>query len=249
MNARPTSARFYLSVIKHRLGLADPWKNIRANAMEVRDYARLKKAMGWQKDPVLEGEHLHKYEFLEDLNDRRLRDAEALGGVCCNGDWKIILEIGTALGHSTALMAQNAPNAKIFTVNIPPEEIAEGGNFVTFAPTKEEIGSYFRQLGLPNITQIYANTAKWEPNVGSIDVAFIDGCHDADFVYNDTVKILRHCHPGSILVFHDFSPRLIDANVAIQGVCEGVERLYWHKVLKGPIFQLQDSFMGIYKVP
>jgi predicted O-methyltransferase YrrM len=188
--------------------LREEWPQLEANVLEVRDLPRLKKAMGWSEDPILEGAHLHGFDYLVDLNDRRLRDAEALGVACRNGDSKLLMEIGTGLGYSTALMARNAPQARVLTVNIPPEEIATGGKNTPFAPRREQIGSYYRELGLANVEQIYANTAVWEPPVDGIDVAFIDGCHDADFVYNDTVKILRHMRPGGVVLWHDFNPSL-----------------------------------------
>jgi predicted O-methyltransferase YrrM len=209
----------------------------------------MKKAMGWLKDPVLEGEHLYAFEYLEDLNDRRLRDAEVIGAACCNGDPKILLEIGTAHGRTTALMAQNARGGTIYTVNIPLEEIAEGGRNVTFAPPCEDIGKYYRQKGLTNIRQIFANTKNWEPDFGPVDIAFVDGCHDEEFVYNDTCKILKPCRPGSIVMWHDFNPELARTYPWINEVCNGVERLYAEGILQGRILHLEDSWVGLYRVP
>jgi predicted O-methyltransferase YrrM len=227
----------------------DPWRNLDANVLEVRSLEHLKRAMGWTEDPILEGEHLHAFHYLEDLNDRRLRDAEALGAACRNGSPRVLLEIGTAAGHSTALMARNAPEAVVHTVNIPPEEIAEGGRNVTGAPSREEIGKYYRERNLTNIRQIFANTAKWEPDFGPIDVAFVDGCHDADFVYNDTKRILRHCRAGGLILWHDFNPWLRNVYPWIAEVCRGVERLYAEQLLTGRILHLQDSWMGLWRMP
>jgi predicted O-methyltransferase YrrM len=205
--------------------------------------------MDWLNDPVLEGKHLHAFEYLEDLNDRRLRDAEVLGAACCNGDPKILLEIGTAHGRTTALMAQNAQGGTVYTVNIPLEEIAEGGRNVTFAPPCEDIGKYYREKGLTNIRQIFANTKNWEPDFGPVDIAFVDGCHDEEFVYNDTCKILKQCRPGSIIMWHDFNPGLARTYPWINDVCNGVERLYAEGILQGRILHLEDSWVGLYKVP
>jgi predicted O-methyltransferase YrrM len=205
--------------------------------------------MGWFNDPILEGEHFHTFQYMEDLNDRRLRDAEVIGAACCNGEPKILLEIGTSHGRTTALMAQNAPGGMVYTVNIPPEEITEGGKNITFAPSREEIGSYYREKGLTNIHQIFANTKKWEPDFGPIDVAFVDGCHDADFVYQDTKKVLKPCGPGSIVMWHDFNPGLARVYHWIDDVCKGVERLYVDGLLRGRIILLQDSWVGLHKLP
>ncbi len=226
-----------------------PHPHLRANVLTVRNFYCFKKALGWDLDPVLEGDHLHEFQYLEDLNERRLLDASVIGGACRNGDPGVILEIGTSHGRTTALMAGNAPSATVYTVNIPPEEIAEGGRNVTFAPAREEIGSYYRALGHQNVRQIFANTARWQPDFAPIDVAFIDGCHDTDFVYNDTRKVLKNCRPGSIIIWHDFNPELARVYGWINEVCTGVERLYADRLLTGKILHLQDSWTGLYRVP
>jgi len=226
----------------------DRFPHLAANVLEVRSLGHLKKAMGWVNDPVLEGEHFHAFQYLEDLNDRRLRDAEVLGAVCCNGDPKILLEIGTSHGRTTALMARNAPGGVVHTVNIPPEDIAAGGKNVTFAPSRDEIGKYYREKGLTNVHQILANTARWEPDFGPIDVAFVDGCHDADFVYNDTRKVLKQCRPGSIVMWHDFNPELARVYSWIDEVCQGVERLYAEGLIRDRLLHLEDSWVGIHRV-
>ncbi len=220
-----------------------------ANVLTVRTLGHLGKAMGWNASPVLEGEHLRAFEYLEDLNDRRIRDAEVVGAACCNGDPKILLEIGTAHGRTTTLMARNAPRGTVYTVNIPPAEIAEGGRNVTFAPSKEEIGRHYREHGCDNVRQIFANTRDWEPDFGPIDVAFIDGCHDAEFVFNDTRKVLAASKPGSLVLWHDFNPELAPVYPWIREVCLGLERLHAAGLLRGRILHLQDSWVGLYRVP
>ncbi len=227
----------------------DPLARVRANTLVARDLSFLMKAMGWTRRPVLEGEHLHAFDYLEDLNDRRLRDAEAIGAACCNGDPKTLLEIGTGTGRTTALMAQNAPGATVYTVNIPPEEIAEGGVRVTGAPSREEIGRHYREKGCANVRQILANTLRWTPDVGIVDVALIDGCHDADVVYGDTRKVLRECRAGSLVLWHDFAPGLAPVYHWIMEVCRGVDRLIGDGLVRGRILHLQDSWVGIHRVP
>lgn len=219
-----------------------------AHVLEVRSLEHLMKAMNWTNTPILAGEYLKKFQYIEDLNDRRIRDAEVLGAACCNGNPKILLEIGTSLGQTTALMAQNAAQGIVYTVNIPPDEIAEGGKYVTFAPKIDEIGRYYRENNCTNVSQIFTNTKNWIPDFGPIDVAFIDGCHDADYVYNDTLKILACTRPGSIIMWHDFNPKLVKVYGWITSVCAGVERLYSEGHLKGKTLHLEDSWVGLYRV-
>lgn len=231
-----------------RFAERDSIPRVRARTLPVRDLACLKKAMGWARDPLLEGDHLHEYRYPIDLNERPLRDAEVIGAACCNGNHQTLLEIGTAHGHTTALMALNAPQATVHTVNIPPEELAEGGTFTTYCPTREEIGQYYHERGCANVQQVLANTSQWEPDIGPIDVAFIDGCHDAEFVFSDTAKVLAHCRPGSLILWHDFAPELAGVHEWIGDVCRGIERLYREHLLVGPILHLQDSWVGLYRV-
>lgn len=232
-----------------QLAAMRPLARVRENTLEVRDYTALKKAFGWTKDPVLAAPHLHDFDYLPDLNDRRVRDMEVLLGVCCNTAAQTIVEIGTASGETTALIAKHAPDAIVHTVNIPPEEIAEGGKLVTSGFSREIIGSAYRAQGCTNVRQIFANTATWEPDLGPIDIAFIDGCHDADFVFNDTRKVLAHMRSGSFVLWHDFHPGLVEQYGWIREVCRGVERLYDEKLIDGRILHLRDSWVGLYRVP
>jgi predicted O-methyltransferase YrrM len=220
-----------------------------ANVLEVRTLHHLKIAMGWSAEPDLsDADYLYAFDYLEDLNDRRVRDAQVIASACSNGNPRVLLEIGTSHGRTTALMAQNAPQATVYTVNIPPEEIAAGGAKVTFAPSREEIGRVYRKRGFQNVRQVFANTANWTPDFGPVDVAFVDGCHDAEFVYNDTRKVLKRCRPGSIVMWHDFNPGLARVYHWIESVCCGVERLYAEGLIRGRVLLLQDSWVGLYRI-
>lgn len=239
----------FVSLLKRGFHGNNDFPNLHSNVLEVRSLEYLKQAMGWKNAPVLGDENIYNFQYLEDLNGRRIRDAEVIGSACCNGNPKILAEIGTSHGRTTALMASNAIEGKVYTVNIHPSEISKGGKNTTFAPSLDEIGIYYKKKGCDNVEQILANTLNWEPDFGPIDVAFIDGCHDADFVYNDTKKILRYCRPGSIIMWHDFAIELARVYSWINDVCQGIERLYAEGLIKGRILHLQDSWIGIYKIP
>jgi hypothetical protein len=136
------------------------------------------------------------------------------------------------------------------SLNITPEEIlvGKGGELTTVSLEREEIGSYYRARKLTNITQLFENSARWEPDIGTIDVVFIDGCHDTDFVYNDTRKILRTMKTGSFVLWHDFDLNLVKKFGWIRSVCRGVDRLYADGLLNGHIFHVRDSWVGICQV-
>jgi len=223
---------------------------LRRSVIELNNFQELKKAFGWKKDPILDRPDIYDYEYIEDANERRIRDAESLATVMINAKPKIALEIGTSTGMGTILMAANAPKAKIYTINIPPEEIAagEGGKLTTIALEKEKIGVEYRKRNFKNIFQIYVNTAKWKPDIGDIDVAFIDGCHDMEFVYNDTRKVLGRMKPGSFILWHDFNLGLTKKFPWIGDICTAVEKLLEEDRISGRIFHIKDSWIGIYQV-
>jgi hypothetical protein len=81
-----------------------------------------------------------------------------------------------------------------------------------------------------------------------ISLAFIDGSHDTEFVYNDTVKMLKRMKPGAFILWHDFNPELAPKYNWIHSVCLGVEKLFQDGHLHGRVFHLHDSWTGIYKV-
>ncbi len=238
-----------LKRIKNRLfGVSDilDIKVIEANNIE-----EIKKNFDWKESPVYERGDIHEYEYIEDINGRRIRDAEVIANVICNVKGKTVLEIGTSTGMMTVLMSKNSTESQIYTINIPPEDIVngKGGINTTIALEEAEIGKEYKKLGLKNITQIYENTATWKPDIGEINIAFIDGSHDTDFVYNDTIKVLENMSSGGYILWHDFNPSLRKKFHWIDDVCKGVELLYKKKYIKGRILLLKDSWIGLYRVP
>ncbi len=229
----------------------NPFYNLNKSVIELNTAGELKKFFRWKNDPVIDDSSIFDYEYIEDGNERRIRDAEVLGTVCRNVNKGLMLEIGTSTGHSTALMSANAPDARIYTVNILPDEIrsGKGGELTSITLEKEQIGSYYREKQCKNVYQIFANTATWEPDIGIIDVAFIDGCHDTDFAYNDSIKVIKNMSPGSFILWHDFNPLLVKQFSWINNVCIGIERLYTAGQISGRIFHVKDSWIGVHRLP
>lgn len=219
--------------------------------VSLNSYKELLRLFKWDKEPILDETQVHAYEHVLDVNQRRLRDAESIMTVCRNAGSQCILEIGTANGVTTFSMAQNSPVAKIYTINILPEEAESGtgGTLITGAFQKKFIGSYFREKNISNIYQIYANTRNWEPNIGQIDVAFIDGCHDRDFVINDTLLVLPYMRPGGFILWHDFNPELAASHNWIAEVCQAVMLLRKQGYISGNVYHVKDSWVGIWQVP
>jgi predicted O-methyltransferase YrrM len=226
-------------------------RHLKKNVIELNDINELRRVFGWKLQAVLDDPSIYEYRYVEDANQRRLRDAECLATVVRNVRPSVCVDIGTSTGHSAACMAVNAPDAEIVTVNIAPEEIRDGkgGSLTTVALEPCQVGSYYRERKLTNITQLIVNTKDWEPTTGVVDVAFIDGCHDSKFVYDDTLKVLKYMKAGSFLLWHDFNVDLVEKYHWIYSVCLGVERLFANGLLRDRIFHLRDSWVGVYRVP
>ncbi|MDY6989116.1 MAG: class I SAM-dependent methyltransferase [Thermodesulfobacteriota bacterium] len=227
----------------------DEFGNIHSHLSTFNTIADFMRYMKWTEQPIILQEHMAERGLITDINDRRRIDAEIISIVCKNANPRNCLEIGTSLGVSTARMAVNAPQATIFTVNIPPEEYEEGGVFRTHRLEHNEIGRFYRQKKLDNIEQIFANTATWEPHLPPVDIAFIDGSHDTAFVYSDTRKVLKIMQKGGFLLWHDFNPELINRFEWIRSVMMGVELLYRDGILKGDIYHIRDSWFCIKHIP
>lgn len=219
------------------------------NVFPVHGLPALMHAMGWNEQPLVAGEQLDAYQHTSDLNFRRRRDAEAIAAAARNTACGHMLEIGTADGHTTLLLARNAPEASITTVNLLPEQAEGAGHLVTDLPPRERIGQVWRAAGCANVRQVFANTAWWCCDVSPLSLAFIDGCHDADFVVHDTELVLAASAPGTIIIWHDFAPCLRAQFDWVDEVCTGIDRLYRRSKLHGPIFHPDDSLVGIYRVP
>ncbi|HUI30638.1 MAG TPA: class I SAM-dependent methyltransferase [Candidatus Acidoferrales bacterium] len=236
--------------LKNFSGFLDKYYFLKRKVIQLNSVQELKKVFGWTENPVLDRPDIREFDSVDDVNERRLRDAESLGTVLINLKPRVALEIGTANGMGTVLIAANAPGSEIYTINIPPEEVlsGKGGKLTTVALEREKIGIEYKKRNLTNVHQILANTATWSPEIGKIDFAFVDGCHDKEFVFNDTRKVLDNSHKNSFILWHDFSLGLVKNYKWIDEVCSGVEKLYRKGYLTGYIFHVRDSWVGVYRV-
>lgn len=121
-----------------------------ASTIICKDYIEFFKLWGWDKEPNLSYLPTLAYRYPEDLNDRELRDAETLMSLCCNTVNAAALEIGTSTGLTTLGMALNAPDATIYTVDIPRSEAVsgKGGTLITHILEPESVGIITGRLRL-----------------------------------------------------------------------------------------------------
>lgn len=99
-----------------------------------------------------------------------------------------ILEIGTALGYSAAIMAEAAPKALVTTLN----------------PNAEEAARARQNLRHYNVTVVKSTSWDWlKMGRHEYDFIFVDGDHKnvrKDLPWWDRLR------PGGTILFHDYSP-------------------------------------------
>jgi hypothetical protein len=138
--------------------------------------------------------------------------ALALGALLVADQPRCVLEIGTYMGHTTRLMAENLPNAAIHTVDLPESHQADPSADAPGMPkddfhliAKRVVGREFRGTPLEGrITQHFADSATWDfRKAGSPDFFFIDGAHTYEYCKSDSEKCYELGTAPATFVWHD----------------------------------------------
>jgi predicted O-methyltransferase YrrM len=212
----------------------------------------LKRHFGLPCDGELLEPDLDVVENDTEVNGRKRRDAEVLCTLAANAIHNV-LELGTSHGRGAFKLASNLSHGLVcHTVNILPEQHdASGGKMVTHLIDKDAIGSYYRERGLKNVEQLYANTARWEipAHIRKLGMVFVDAAHDEENVYLDSKLVWDRIAPGGFIVWHDFSQfsRRFDW---IDASMRGVERFLRDQgLLDLEVVNLRHSWCGVLRKP
>lgn len=107
-----------------------------------------------------------------------------------------VLEIGTFRGRTTQLLASNGGEAcHIWTVDLPADDCPH------------VVGEFYRDTPYSaRITQLSGDTKKYnfDKYFKTMDLVWVDACHDYSFVVNDTEVALRCCKSGGWIAWHDY---------------------------------------------
>jgi predicted O-methyltransferase YrrM len=124
---------------------------------------------------------------------------------------KVVFEIGTMSGATALHFALNAPDAEIYTLDLPPDGVPALG---TTLMDNEYVKTHRlgRTLILDShpagkrIVCLYGDSAKFDFSAfrARVDLFFIDGAHSYEYVKNDTLRALECCRPGGIIAWHDY---------------------------------------------
>jgi len=156
-----------------------------------------------------------------------------------------VLEIGTFMGHTTRLLAENCETATIHTIDLPPDYSAEkdreGGipkdDFHLIG--RRVVGREFLgQECSARIKQHFADTAILDfQEVGSPTFFFIDGSHTYEYCKNDSEKCFELCKGKGVFFWHD-------VNDLHPGVVRFVNE--WRKMGRD-IRRVKDTDLGYWK--
>jgi hypothetical protein len=127
---------------------------------------------------------------------------------------RLIVEIGTFDGRTTLNLAVNAPEARVITLDLPPEDRAA----FALAPGERQYvdkpvpGARFRQAAPPwsagakRITQVLGDSATfdWSSYRGQAGLVFVDGSHAYDYVRKDSETAFGLIGQGGLVLWHDY---------------------------------------------
>ena len=148
------------------------------------------------------------------------------------------LEIGTWRGESIVNVAKEAKHCT--SINLSPQDIVKLGYDKEYA----ELHSCLIK-NATNITQIYANSLKFDFNSlnKKFDLIFVDGDHNYETVKSDSAKVFNLLrNDDSVIVWHDsaFNPETPRHSV-IAGILDGMPT-----ETHANIYHVSNSICAIY---
>lgn len=122
---------------------------------------------------------------------------------------KTIFEFGTYDGATTLWLAKNAPEAQVFTFDLPPDLLGEWEKATLAGPLHGDnwVGSRFKDTPFETrITQLLGDsrTFDFSEYFGKIDLVVVDADHSYECASSDTDNALRMVSPRGTVVWDDY---------------------------------------------
>lgn len=131
-----------------------------------------------------------------------------LAGLANQRQPRTIFEIGTFDGSTTLLLARAAPEAQVYTLDLPPESalLEESGTEKSLADMGSWGARFHDHPEATRITQLFGDSRTYDFSAyyGKIDLVIVDGGHTADCVTPDSENALKMLAPGGVVVWDDY---------------------------------------------
>ena len=196
-----------------RLKDVQDWANYLAEAPKGADGEPEKMLAAWQSASSIRALHLSElFDGIEEIsvpigaiNQESAHENQVdllyVAGIAKAIGARRMFEFGTYLGRTTLNLARVAPDAEVWTLNLPPEADPR------IAPV---LGTYYR--GKPEhsrIHEIWTDSRRFEPGdlAGTMDLVFIDADHSYEAIVADSQRALRLLRPGGLVIWHDYAAK------------------------------------------
>lgn len=143
---------------------------------------------------------------------------------------RTIFEFGTFAGGGTLLLSENAKEATIYTLNLPPDGRDP-------SDLNANIGVAFKGTECEKrIVQLLGNSTEfdYDPFVAQIDFVLIDASHDYESLKSDTKNALGILSPQGVIIWHDFPSSL------------GMRRYLLDFAKKHRVFRIYGTRLALY---
>jgi len=123
-----------------------------------------------------------------------------------------LLEVGTFRGTTSCLLLDNmARHARLFTIDLPPQEVSSDRAGLTDAHLirQRHVGADMKEHPrFRDVVQVLGSTyeqSTWKQIPPVIDFAFIDASHSYEAVRNDTERVRQKLTNNGVIVWHDYT--------------------------------------------
>jgi predicted O-methyltransferase YrrM len=128
---------------------------------------------------------------------------------------KTVFEIGTFDGFTASVFLLNTPpEATVYSLDLPPDYQSEGSTeakgriaFDAELIRRRQLASLVYELHLEGrFRQLLGNSLDFDPEPyrDTIELGFVDGAHDYEFVKNDTEKMAVMMRARGLVFWHDY---------------------------------------------
>jgi len=122
-----------------------------------------------------------------------------------------IFEIGTYRGAGALHWAGNAPDAEVYTLDLPVAAtpilaVTSMDQHIASDHAQMESMLFDRTPEARRIHCLYGDSATFDfsPFSGKVDLFLVDGAHSYEYVRNDTLRAIECCKPGGLIAWHDY---------------------------------------------